>query len=215
MQTADLPTNPPMKSPPQRRRRRLIVSPSVGILAMTTEHICSSYARSLCLHRKHLPITYGGTTRECVCPRSWSFGFHGRQSAGTRAVIGHPIELTAAKSLGGLGRGVRQFPVRRRLTARIASEADLILTMSERHRDKVLGLAPMQFRRTFTLREAARLAEESGRQHCCPNLPDARTRYGVRDAEGHPRPDRRRDAGSVSKTLEVRSPNFSGRCSSG
>lgn len=58
----------------------------------------------------------------------------------------------------------------------------MILTMSERHRDKVLGLAPMQFKRTFTLREAARLAEESGASTVA-ELADARTRYGVGDAE--------------------------------
>ncbi|KPH21186.1 low molecular weight phosphatase family protein [Rhodococcus sp. D-46] len=102
-------------------------------------------------------------------------------SAGTRAVIGHPIELTAAKVLEGLGGTSGNFCARR-LTARIASEADLILTMSERHRDKVLGLAPMQFKRTFTLREAARLAEESGASTVA-ELADARTRYGVGDAE--------------------------------
>lgn len=96
-------------------------------------------------------------------------------------MIGHPIELTAAKVLEGLGGTSGNFCARR-LTARIASEADLILTMSERHRDKVLGLAPMQFKRTFTLREAARLAEESGASTVA-ELADARTRYGVGDAE--------------------------------
>ncbi|NMM88412.1 hypothetical protein B2J88_29360 [Rhodococcus sp. SRB_17] len=78
-------------------------------------------------------------------------------SAGTRAVVGHPIEPTAADVLEGLGGDPTEFRARL-FTKSIAAEADLILTMTERHRDQVLTLAPAQFKRTFTLREAARLA---------------------------------------------------------
>ncbi len=45
------------------------------------------------------------------------------------------------------------------LTADLAAEADLVLTMTERQREKVLALAPEQLKKTFTLKEAARLAE--------------------------------------------------------
>ena len=48
----------------------------------------------------------------------------------------------------------------RQLTPRIASEADLILTMTRAHRDAVLEFAPHRLHRTFTLSEAARLASE-------------------------------------------------------
>lgn len=82
-------------------------------------------------------------------------------SAGTRAIPGQDMEPTAAlaaRRLGGDPDGFRS----RRLTTPIASDADLILTMTERHRSAVLTLAPRMLRATFTLREAARLQQVSG-----------------------------------------------------
>ena len=102
-------------------------------------------------------------------------------SAGTRALIGHPVEPTAALVLEGLGADPTNFRARRLSTA-IASEADLILAMTERHRDKVLALAPTQFKRTFTLREAARLAEESDATTVA-ELAVARPRYHIQESE--------------------------------
>lgn len=78
-------------------------------------------------------------------------------SAGTRAVIGHPIHDNAAQVLEGLGGDASNF-VARQLTSKIASDADLVLTMTKAHRDTVLELAPRQLHRTFTLTEAAQLA---------------------------------------------------------
>jgi len=46
----------------------------------------------------------------------------------------------------------------RQLTPRIAAGADLILTMTAAHRDRVLELAPGHLKKTFLLSEAARLA---------------------------------------------------------
>jgi protein-tyrosine phosphatase len=80
-------------------------------------------------------------------------------SAGTRAVIAHPIHHDAALVLERLGGDVSDF-ASRQLTASIAAEADLVLTMSRTHRDAVLELAPQRLRRTFTLSEAARLVSE-------------------------------------------------------
>ncbi|MFZ2176782.1 MAG: protein tyrosine phosphatase [Rhodococcus sp. (in: high G+C Gram-positive bacteria)] len=80
------------------------------------------------------------------------------ESAGTRAMVGRPMEPTAARVLEGLGGDPSGFAARL-LTPEIAGKADLVITMSERQRDKVLGLAPEQLKRTFTLKEAARLAE--------------------------------------------------------
>ena len=54
--------------------------------------------------------------------------------------------------------------VARQLTARIASDADLVLAMSKAHRDAVLEIAPRQLHRTFTLSEAARLVSECNAQ---------------------------------------------------
>ena len=80
-------------------------------------------------------------------------------SAGTRAVVGYPIHPDAALVLETLGGDPAGFAARR-ITPKVAAEADLILTMTREHRDTVFEVAPRQFRRTFTLAEAALLAAE-------------------------------------------------------
>lgn len=82
-------------------------------------------------------------------------------SAGTRAVIGHPIHPDAAVALEELGGDASNFTARQ-LKSKIASAADLIITMTGAHRDVVLEAAPRQLWRTFTLTEAARLASVDG-----------------------------------------------------
>ena len=78
-------------------------------------------------------------------------------SAGTRAMIGHPMHYEAARVLEELGGEAADFAARQ-LTASIASEADLVLAMTKAHRDAVLEVAPHKLHRTFTLTEAALLA---------------------------------------------------------
>jgi protein-tyrosine phosphatase len=80
-------------------------------------------------------------------------------SAGTRAVIGHPIHPESAPILCNLGGDPSNFAARQ-LSAKIATSADLILTMTRAHRDSVLELAPHRLHRTFTLSEAAGLASK-------------------------------------------------------
>lgn len=80
-------------------------------------------------------------------------------SAGTHAVIGHPIHPEAATVLTKLGGDASDF-VARLLTPKIASGADLIVTMTRAHRDAVLEIAPGKLRRTFTLCEVSRLISE-------------------------------------------------------
>lgn len=82
-------------------------------------------------------------------------------SAGTRAVIGHPVHPEAARVLRDLGGDPAGFAARQ-LSPKIAGGADLILTMTRAHRDAVLEMAPRQLRRTFTLAEAAALTTEFG-----------------------------------------------------
>ncbi len=82
-------------------------------------------------------------------------------SAGTRAVIGHPIHRDAATVLEELGGDASSFAARQ-LKPKIASAADLIIAMTGAHRDIVLEAAPRQLRRTFTLTEVARLASLDG-----------------------------------------------------
>ncbi len=77
-------------------------------------------------------------------------------SAGTRAVIGYGMEPTAAEVLRSMGGNPEGFRARQ-LSPAIVGDADLILTMTTRHRDRVLAESPQAMRRTFTLLEAGRL----------------------------------------------------------
>lgn len=74
-------------------------------------------------------------------------------------MIGHPIHPDAAIVLQELGGDASKFAARQ-LTAKIASGADLVITMTRTHRDAVLELAPHKLHKTFTLIEAARLSSE-------------------------------------------------------
>lgn len=76
-------------------------------------------------------------------------------------MLGHSIHDEAARVLSRLGGDTSNFAARQ-LTARLAAEADLILTMTRAHRDSVLELAPRQLKRTFTMSEAARLVSHHG-----------------------------------------------------
>jgi protein-tyrosine phosphatase len=78
-------------------------------------------------------------------------------SAGTRAVIGHPVHRDAARVLDALGADASGFAARQ-ITAKIASAADLIIAMTGAQRDFVLETAPRQLPRAFTLTEASHLA---------------------------------------------------------
>jgi protein-tyrosine phosphatase len=107
-------------------------------------------------------------------------------SAGTRAVISHPIHNDAALVLEKLGGDASDFAARQ-LTSRIASDADLVLTMTKAHRDAVLELAPRQLHRTFTLSEAARLALECHAQTVA-DLAALRPHLAARDLSDIPDP---------------------------
>lgn len=84
-------------------------------------------------------------------------------SAGTRAVVGHPVHPEATLVLEQFGAGAADFAARQ-LKPSIAAGADLILTMTVAHRDAVLELAPRLLKRTFTLSQAAYLVSECGAQ---------------------------------------------------
>jgi protein-tyrosine phosphatase len=80
-------------------------------------------------------------------------------SAGTSAVVDQPMDRHSAQALarrGGDGAQIRA----RALTAELAAGADLVLTMTRRHRRAVLALSPKGLRRTFTLLEAADLVRD-------------------------------------------------------
>jgi protein-tyrosine phosphatase len=98
-------------------------------------------------------------------------------SAGTRALVGHPVDPDAARALEGLGGDASNHKARQ-VTAKLLSTADLVLTMSTAHRNAVLELAPRQLNRTFTLHEAARLASDSGARELA-DLPALRSQVSA------------------------------------
>ncbi|WP_187977889.1 low molecular weight phosphatase family protein [Mycetocola sp. JXN-3] len=77
-------------------------------------------------------------------------------SAGTRAVVGRGMESGSARILTEHGIPT-DGPVARQLTADMVTGADLVLGLAREHRAEVLDLVPGALRRTFTLREFARL----------------------------------------------------------
>ncbi|MBJ7336732.1 low molecular weight phosphatase family protein, partial [Mycolicibacterium sp.] len=110
-------------------------------------------------------------------------------SAGTRAVIGHPIHDQAASVLEQLGGDAANFQARQ-INSRIASDADLVLTMTRAHRDTVLQLAPRQLHRTFTLSEAAYLSTRHEAQDVAALAPlrplvDKHEVFDIADPIGH------------------------------
>ena len=79
-------------------------------------------------------------------------------SAGTRAPVGEamdPNSAAALRRLGGNPSDLHATP----LTPELAAGADLVLTMTRRHRRAVLEMSPRGLRRTFTLLEAANLLD--------------------------------------------------------
>lgn len=82
-------------------------------------------------------------------------------SAGTRAMVGHPIQPAAARVLTRLGGEASNFAARQ-FNPRILSGVDLVLTMTRAQRDDVLELAPQKLHQIFTLAEAARLVSDCG-----------------------------------------------------
>jgi protein-tyrosine phosphatase len=107
-------------------------------------------------------------------------------SAGTHAVIGHPIHEDAERVLAQMGAQTSDFAARQ-LMAKIASTADLIIAMTSAHRDIVLETAPQRLQRTFTLTEASRLAsmDDAG---TLEDLAGLRPRLGTKDKPDVPDP---------------------------
>ena len=113
-------------------------------------------------------------------------------SAGTHALVGHPVEPTAARVLEQLGGDPSGFAARQ-LTPAIAADADLVLSMTTAHRDDVLKLAPHQLHRTFTLREGARLVSE-GNALRIADLPEIRAQFPASGSDDIPDPIGRGEA---------------------
>ena len=79
-------------------------------------------------------------------------------SAGVGAVVGAPVSAPMAELLHDAGADADGF-VARQLTVDLVRSAGLVLVLTRRHRSAVVELEPAAVRRTFTLRELARLAD--------------------------------------------------------
>ncbi|MCX2747057.1 low molecular weight phosphatase family protein [Arthrobacter sp. MI7-26] len=98
-------------------------------------------------------------------------GFEVR-SAGTRAMVGSPIQPQSADIIRTYGGSPDNFAARQ-LTSKILRDVDLVLTMASHHRGEVLQLDASILKRTFTIREFARMVtalEERG--DAWPSSPD-------------------------------------------
>lgn len=84
-------------------------------------------------------------------------GFEVR-SAGTRAMVGDPIQPISADIIRTFGGDAEQFAARQ-LTPKILRGVDLVLTMTSGHRGEVLQLDASLLKRTFTIREFARMLD--------------------------------------------------------
>jgi protein-tyrosine phosphatase len=78
-------------------------------------------------------------------------------SAGTGAVVGSGMTRQMADLVRAAGGNPDGFAARQ-LTPAMVREADLVLALTRRHRAAIVDLVPGAVRRTFTLRELARLA---------------------------------------------------------
>lgn len=79
-------------------------------------------------------------------------------SAGVGAVVGAPVSPPMAELLHAAGADTDGF-VARQLTADLVRAAGLILVLTRWHQSAVVEIEPAAVRRTFTLRELARLAD--------------------------------------------------------
>jgi protein-tyrosine phosphatase len=79
-------------------------------------------------------------------------------SAGTGALVGDGIPDPGLRLLAGAGIDGTSHHARQ-LTPALVQESDLILAMAREHRRTIVELVPAATRRTFTVRELARVVE--------------------------------------------------------
>ena len=80
-------------------------------------------------------------------------------SAGTQALVGHQMPEIQQGIATELGAEDPEAHRAQQLTLQHVEDADLILAMEREHRSEAVRLSPRALRRTFTLRELARIAE--------------------------------------------------------
>ncbi|MGB4967514.1 MAG: hypothetical protein WBO35_04920 [Candidatus Saccharimonadales bacterium] len=78
------------------------------------------------------------------------------ESAGTGAVVGHPIQADMAELLTADGVRADEFAARQ-ITRELIDEAELILVAAQQNRQRLVRLRPQALTKSFTLKEFARL----------------------------------------------------------
>lgn len=78
------------------------------------------------------------------------------RSAGTGALVGHAIEPHVEGFIRVMGASADDF-VSRQLTPAILKEQDLVLALTRKHRSRIVEMQPALLKKTFTLRELARI----------------------------------------------------------
>ena len=89
------------------------------------------------------------------------------RSAGTRAMVGEPVQPISADIISTYGGSPEGFAARQ-LTPQILRDTDLVLTMAARHRGEVLQMDASLLRRTFTIREFARMLDVLAQRDTSP-----------------------------------------------
>lgn len=106
------------------------------------------------------------------------------RSAVVRACAGEPMHPHASTVLDERGVEHDGF-VARQVTAAMVERADLVLCATRQHRAQVVTLAPRAVRRSFTLREFARLTDSAWPwYHPVPPRPDGEDQRGRLRAAG-------------------------------
>jgi protein-tyrosine phosphatase len=110
-----------------------------------------------------LTVCTGNICRSPMAERLLQSGLNERypghfivESAGTGALVGNPIDPQVAGFIRASGGDAEDFSARQ-LTAQILERQDLVLALTREHRSRVVEMAPPTLKRTFTVRELARL----------------------------------------------------------
>jgi low molecular weight protein-tyrosine phosphatase len=132
---------------------------TLSVLTVCTGNVCRSPAVERLLGRDFGPTVFVS-------------------SAGTHALVDQPISEPMARLLRSNGVEDRPFAARR-LTESMVKEADLVFTVARVQRSLVVELWPPAIRRTFTLREFARLLERVDRSALPEGNPAERLQAAV------------------------------------
>jgi protein-tyrosine phosphatase len=118
------------------------------VLFVCTGNVCRSPAAER-LVRRHVDFAVAGIA-----------GLSGVNvsSAGTGALVGEPISPPMAALIAAEGADAQSF-VARQLSPEIVRDADLVVTMTSRHRSDTVAMVPAAVQRTFVLGELAHMLQ--------------------------------------------------------